>query len=130
MQAPIKTTPVIIADDDALMRELLASLLREQGYRSIAFASDGAQAGQLFDQPEYRTALVFLDIHMPGTDGLAALALARARGSKAFIVMVSADSALEKVMAALGGGARGFVIKPYTTQRILDMIAKYELEMA
>lgn len=123
-----KNTPVIIADDDPLMRELLASLLRQQGYRYIAFAQDGAQAAQMLGLHEYHAALVFLDIHMPVMDGLAALAQARAAGSEAFVVMVSADSAIEKVMAALNGGARGFVIKPYTAQKILDMLDKFERE--
>ena len=130
MHISLKTTPVIIADDDPLMRELLASLLREHGYRYIAFANNGEQAATLFEAEEYRAALVFLDIHMPGGGGLAALASARAGGSRAFVVMVSADSALDNVLAALNGGARGFVIKPYTAQRILDMVAKFELETA
>ncbi|WP_426111611.1 response regulator [Massilia sp. PWRC2] len=123
-----KTTPVIIADDDAPMRELLASLMRSHDYTFIAFASDGAQAAQLMQAPEYQQALVFLDIHMPGSDGLAVLAEARTRGSRAFVVMVSADSALDKVMAALGAGAGGFVIKPYSAQRIADMVDKFERE--
>lgn len=124
------TTPVVIADDDPLMRDLLASLLRGHGYTYIAFANDGAQAAQLLQTAAYQDALVFLDIHMPGIDGLAVLAGARAHGSRAFVVMVSADSALDKVMAALGGGASGFVIKPYTVHRILDMVAKFERESA
>ena len=124
-----KSTPVVIADDDHLTRELLASLLRGQGYTYIAFARDGAQAAQILQAPEYRQALVFLDIHMPGMDGLSALSSARENGSEAFIVMISADSALDKVLAALNGGAKGFVIKPYTPRKIFDMVDKFELEM-
>ncbi|WP_426193107.1 response regulator [Massilia sp. DWR3-1-1] len=126
MSKDVKETPVIIADDDAMMRDLLASLLRQNGYHYIAFAQDGAQAAQLLGVAAYQEALVFLDIHMPGMDGLAALAAARAAGSKAFVVMVSADSALDKVLAALNGGASGFVIKPYTANRIIDMLDKFE----
>lgn len=123
-----KLSPVIIADDEALMREVLASALRQLGYRYIAFAADGRKCAELLDLPEYRSALVFLDIHMPALDGLGVLDHARAVGSDAFIVMVSSDSALENVLAALNKGARGFVIKPYTTQKILDMTKKFELE--
>ncbi len=128
MQDLASTTPVIIADDEPLMREVLASALRSLGYRSIAYAADGRQAAQLLEQAEYRRAIVFLDIHMPGMNGLAVLEHARHIGSGAFIVIVSADSALERVLAALAGGAKGFVIKPYTTQKILDMINKFEKE--
>ena len=125
MHAPT-TTPVLIIDDDAAMRDMLAAMLRERGYRYIAFAQDGAQAQALFAVPDYREALVFLDIHMPGIDGLAVLAGARRGGSRAFIVMVSADSAIDKVLASLNGGAKGFVIKPYTPRKIFDMVDKFE----
>ena len=125
-----KTVPVVIADDDHLTRELLASLLRERGYRAITFARDGTQAMQILQDPAYHRALVFLDIHMPGMDGLAAMANAREKGSEAFIVMVSADSAIDKVLASLNGGAKGFVIKPYTPRKIFDMVDKYESSAA
>jgi two-component system chemotaxis response regulator CheY len=121
-----KSIPVVIADDDHLTRELLASLLRERGYRAITFARDGTQAMQILQAPDFHRALVFLDIHMPGMDGLAAMANAREKGSEAFIVMVSADSAIDKVLASLSGGARGFVIKPYTPRKIFDMVDKFE----
>lgn len=120
------STPVIIADDEPLMREVLASALRAFGYHAIAFAVDGRQAAQLLELPEYRSALVFLDIHMPKMDGMAVLEHARSVGNHAFMVMVSADSSLDRVLAALSGGAKGFVIKPYTTQKILDITNKFE----
>lgn len=120
------STPVIIAEDEPLMREVLASTLRGFGYYAITFAVDGRQAAQLLELPEYRSALVFLDIHMPKMDGMAVLEHARSVGSNAFMVMVSADSSLDRVLAALSGGAKGFVIKPYTTQKILDITTKFE----
>lgn len=123
-----KTTPVIIADDEPLMREMLASVLRSLGYRYLALAADGRRAAQLLEVPEYRRAIMFLDIHMPGMDGLAVLDHARQLGSEAFIVIVSADSAVERVLASLAGGAKGFVIKPYSAQKIIDMINKFEKE--
>lgn len=120
------STPVIIADDEPLMREVLATALRAFGYHYIAFAVDGYQAAQLLELPEYRSALVFLDIHMPRMDGMAVLEHARSVSSNAFMVMVSADSSLDRVLAALSGGAKGFVIKPYATQKILDITNKFE----
>ena len=129
MHAPT-TTPVLIIDDDAAMRDMLAAMLRARGYRYIAFAQDGAQAQTLFAVPDYREALVFLDIHMPGIDGLAVLAGARRGGSRAFIVMVSADSGVEKVKAALSGGADGFIVKPYSPQKIYGMVERFEARVA
>jgi two-component system chemotaxis response regulator CheY len=126
----LKTTPVIIVDDDGMMREMLAAMLRERGYRYIAFAHDGTQAARLFLVPGYSEALVLLDIHMPDIDGLAVLAAARRAGSRAYIVMASADSAIDKVTAALDGGANGFVVKPYTAQNIYGMLDRFEMRVA
>lgn len=126
----LKTTPVIIVDDDAMMREMLAAMLRERGYRYIAFAHDGTQAAMLFQVPGYREALVLLDIHMPDIDGLAVLDAARRGGSRAYIVMASADSAIDKVMAAMNSGANGFVVKPYTAQKIHGMLERFETRAA
>jgi response regulator of citrate/malate metabolism len=44
--------------------------------------------------------------------------------------MASADSAIDKVMAALNGGADGFVVKPYTAQKIYGMLDRFETRMA
>lgn len=65
---------VLVADDDADARQLLAHLLRRQGYEVVE-ASDGAEAVALVHAR--RPDLALLDVRMPGTDGFAALAALR-----------------------------------------------------
>lgn len=63
----LRDARVLIVDDTELGREMIASLLREAGLRSLSFASDGIEALSLLagDTPD----LMILDIMMPGKDG-------------------------------------------------------------
>ncbi|UOD31060.1 response regulator [Massilia violaceinigra] len=116
---------VLIADDERLMRDLLASILKGCGYRHFLFAADGQQALELMRQEGPALGLAFLDIHMPGFSGIELLALAKHCCPACDCVIVSADSAIETVMASLDGGAAGFVVKPYTPKKITDVLSKY-----
>ena len=119
-------TLVMIADDDGAMRSLLAMVLREHGYRDFVYASDGAQAADLMRTASAALRLAFLDIDMPGASGLEVLALTRQKRPDCACVIVSAHSAVENVLAAVRGGAAGFVVKPYSAQKIADVLLKIE----
>lgn len=119
-------TPVLIADDEPLMRQLLASVLKSFGYLNIDFAGEGARAvEQLKDGPAQ---IAFLDIDMPGFTGLEVMQIVRNMRPDCACVIVSAHSALENVMAALNGGAKGFIVKPYNALKIHDVLDKIALE--
>lgn len=118
---------VLIADDESTMRNLLASVLKSFGYRHIVQASNGQQALE-FLRGEALLRLAFLDIDMPGFSGLEVLELARQTRPDCACVMVSGHSAIDNVIAAMSRGAAGFVVKPYTPQKIADVLAKFERE--
>lgn len=118
---------VLIADDETPMRNLLASVLKSCGYSNIVHASDGQQATDcLRGDPALR--LAFLDIDMPGFNGLEVLELARQSRPDCACVIVSGHSGIDNVIAAMNRGAAGFVVKPYTPQKIADVLAKFERE--
>ncbi len=121
--ASMNNIPVLIADDENLMRELLSSILRSMGYQNIKFVPDGAQAVEAINQDGIQIA--FLDIDMPGFTGLEVLGIVKDTRPDCFTVIVSAHSGLDNVMAALGAGARGFIVKPYNAQKIHDVLLKF-----
>ncbi|RSZ57700.1 response regulator [Massilia atriviolacea] len=118
-------TTVLIADDERLMRDLLASILKRCGFQHVLFAADGQQALDLMRQEGPSLGLAFLDIHMPGFSGIELLALAKHCCPACDCIIVSADSAVDNVMSSLSGGAAGFVVKPYTPKKIADVLARY-----
>lgn len=120
----VSKVAVLIADDETLMRQLLTSILRSMGYQNIHYASDGPKAVEAINDDGIEIA--FLDIDMPGFTGLEVLEIAKNTRPDCFFVVVSAHSGLENVMAALNGGARGFIVKPYNAQKIHDVLLKFK----
>ena len=109
----------LVADDAHDSRQLLANMLRHAGLRVVE-ARDGQQAQAMFQ--DSRPVLTFLDIDMPGTDGFAALVAIRALDPKATVVIVSATSSLANVQQTMQLGALGFVVKPYSAKRIIEIL--------
>jgi len=128
MNAKKAKVEILIADDEAEMRNLLASILRSCGYSNIEHAADGVQASVALERAA-APRLAFLDIHMPGQSGIEVLVRAQVTTPACFCVMVSGKSAMENVLSALDKGARGFVVKPYNIKKITDVLDKFEREV-
>lgn len=117
---------ILIADDAFDSRQLLSRLLRQFVDADIHEARNGLVASQEYRMT--RPQLVFLDIDMPERDGMEVLKEIRQEEPDAFVVMVTGFSAVEKVQEAIALGVGGFVVKPYSAQRILDVLHKYVAE--
>lgn len=118
-----KIPTVLIVDDVAVARDLVRAMLRSLDVEKIFDASNGIDAIALFrrEHPD----IVFLDIRMPGMDGLQALGEMLADNPAAFIVIDSAESTADNVRAALKLGAKGFLVKPFNMQKVRDVLDNY-----
>lgn len=100
---------ILIADDEAVIRLGLRTMLEAQGYRVVGEAADGARVLDL--AAKLRPDLVFLDIKMPGMDGLqAARRLMNERAVPAVILTAYGDR--EFVEAAKNAGVLAYLVKP------------------
>src|SRR5262249_14310041 len=113
MAQPKQALRVAIADDDVLLRQGLAALLREAGYDVVGQASDPAELIDLVRREQPEVALV--DIRMPPThttDGLEAARTIRDDFPQVAILVLSAHIELEHAMDLLGAGRGiGYVLK-------------------
>jgi AmiR/NasT family two-component response regulator len=107
---------VLIAEDEALIRMDLREMLVEEGHEVVGEARDGAEAIELARQ--HRPDVVFMDVKMPGTDGLTAAATISDE-SIAPVVMVTAFSQAGYVDAADRAGAMAYLVKPFTKKDIM-----------
>ncbi|MDY0340815.1 MAG: response regulator [Coriobacteriia bacterium] len=107
---------VLIAEDEALIRMDLREMLTEEGHEVVGEARDGAEA--ITKVRELRPDIVFMDVKMPGTDGLEA---ARIIGQECIapVVMVTAFSQQTYVDDATAAGAMAYVVKPFTRADIV-----------
>jgi len=100
---------IIIADDEAVIRMGLRAMLEERGYAVVGEAAEGRRAVDLVEK--LRPDLVFLDIKMPGLDGLAAAEqLIAAHRVPVIILTAYGDRAL--IDRAREAGVMGYLMKP------------------
>jgi len=111
---------VLIVDDHPLTRNALSALLAGNGFDVVGEAEDGAQAAELARecQPE----LVLLDLSMPGTDGLAALPAVKEAAPSAEVVVLTASGTEDNLLAAIRGGASGYLLKSEPPDRIVEFL--------
>ena len=107
---------VVIAEDEALIRMDLREMLEEEGHEVVGEASNGAQALAL--TRELAPDVVFMDVKMPGVDGLEG-ARGIAEDHLAPVVMVTAFSQAGYVEQASEAGAMAYIVKPFTRTDIL-----------
>jgi DNA-binding NarL/FixJ family response regulator len=113
MEVRRRAQRVVIADDDMLLREGLAALLREGGYDVVGQASDAVGLLTIVEEEQPDVAIV--DIRMPPThttEGLEAARTIREQRPDVAILVLSAHIELEHAMNLLGGGRGiGYVLK-------------------
>ena len=107
---------VLVVDDAVFQRTRVRRSLEGAGHVVVEAAS-GSEAVDAYARE--RPDLVFLDITMPGMDGLEALRRIRAGDADARVVMLSAMAQQSTVMEAVRAGARDFIVKPAESARIL-----------
>ncbi|MBM3274465.1 MAG: response regulator [Candidatus Sericytochromatia bacterium] len=113
---------VLIVDDATVMRTVLRTILTKNGYEVAGEAADGTEA--LGKYSEVRPDLVTMDIIMPKMTGLEALKQLMGTHPEAKVIMCTADNSREMVINCLKAGAKDYVIKPFSVERLLDAIKK------
>ncbi len=115
-------TRVVVADDQRVVREGLAMLLRLlPGIEVVGTARDGEQALALVE--ELKPDVVLMDLRMPRCDGVEATRRLRERGSATRVVVLTTYADDRSVVDALQAGARGFLTKDAGAEEIQQAIA-------
>jgi DNA-binding NarL/FixJ family response regulator len=111
---------ILVVDDHPLTRDALSALLAQGGFEVVGEAADGVEALDLASR--LRPDLVLLDLSMPGLDGLAVLPRLRAAAPGSEVVVLTASGTEENLLAAIRGGAAGYLLKSEPPERIVDFL--------
>jgi len=114
---------VLVVDDALFMRNLIKSILTKNGYEVCAEGANALEGVELYKK--FKPDLVTLDIVMPKMeelDGISAVKNIMALDQKANIVVVSALAERRLVEEALSYGAKDFVVKPFTAEKLLEVV--------
>jgi two-component system nitrogen regulation response regulator NtrX len=116
-------TDILVVDDEADIRELVAGILEDEGYvvRTAANADDAIAA-----ITSRRPQLVLLDIWLEGSrlDGLALLDVIKADHADLPVVMISGHGNIETAVAAIKQGAYDFIEKPFNADRLVVVASR------
>jgi two-component system nitrogen regulation response regulator NtrX len=107
---------LLIVDDEASIREALQQVFEYEGHE-VWVAADGPEALKRFE--EEPPDVTFLDVKMPGMDGLEALARIREIEPMASVIMISGHGTIDTAVEATRSGAFDFLEKPLDTDRLL-----------
>ena len=104
---------VVIAEDDAVSRRILETLLRKWGYE-VTTTLDGAAAWNALQEPG-APSLTILDIMMPGIDGLELCRRLRRLPNKIppYIILLTANQGVREIVQGIEAGADDYLTKPY-----------------
>jgi two-component system nitrogen regulation response regulator NtrX len=117
---------ILIVDDEPAIRTALRGVLEDEGYRVTAVAGGADALAAIADDGHD---LVFLDIWMPGMDGLETLTEIKRLRPDATVVMISGHGTIETAVKATRLGAYDFIEKPLSLEKTL-LIAARALEHA
>ena len=112
---------ILVIDDDAFIRELLVEVLSGDGRRVTTVPTGADGLARLAERPP---ALVLLDLGLPDIPGLTLLRLLRSATGweDVRILMLTASSGIDHVVAAKQAGAIGYVCKPIRAEALLAMV--------
>ncbi|MDR0184368.1 nitrogen regulation protein NR(I) [Lysobacter sp. UC] len=113
---------VWVVDDDRSVRFVLATALREAGYRVDGFEN----AREALDALAERGApdLLFTDVRMPGDDGLVLLDKLKTQAPKLPVIVMSAYTDVASTAGAFRGGAHEFLSKPFDLDEAVELAAR------
>lgn len=113
---------IALADDQALVREGLKSLLRGLGVDTVVEAADGEAL--LAALAARRVQVVVSDIRMPGVGGIDALRRLRERGDATPVILLTTFDDASLMLDAVEAGAQGFLLKDASPEDLCDAIRR------
>jgi len=119
-----KDMKILIVDDFATMRRIIKNLLRDLGFNNTHEADDGLTAIPMLNAGNYD--FLVTDWNMPGMTGFDLLKHVRADPDLKDlpILMVTAESKREQIVAAAQAGVNGYIVKPFTAAVLKEKIEK------
>ncbi|MFZ3577035.1 response regulator [Virgibacillus sp. DJP39] len=113
---------ILITDDAAFMRMQLKDNLTKLGHEVVGEAENGRDAVEKYQ--ELKPDLITMDITMPEMNGVDAVKEIKKLNADAKVIMCSAMGQQGMVLEAIQAGAKDFIVKPFTPDRIKESVEK------
>src|SRR5512139_2268649 len=107
---------ILVVDDDAAMRQMLASLFRERSF-SVAEAASAAQALETLRECDF--GVVLSDVKMPGKTGIEMVGDLRRLRPETPVILMTAFGSIDSAVEAMRAGACDYITKPFEPEAVL-----------
>lgn len=122
----MKSARVLVVDDNRDLAENICDIVSAIDNYEVecAIATDGEEARQLCAKLHVTLDVALVDLRLPDSDGIALIRAIRERCSSAETVIITGDATLESAVAAVGGGAFAFVLKPFQPRELQQTVVR------
>src|SRR4030042_526330 len=110
---------ILAVDDEEAFREVIVTLLAEEGY-PVTTAADGVEAINVLQQNLFD--VILLDIRMPKVDGVEVLKYIREHTPDSQVIMLTGVAELKLAVECMKLGAYDFIAKPHSTPELLTTV--------
>jgi YesN/AraC family two-component response regulator len=118
---------VLIVDDSIMIRKLIRTILERSDHTIVAEAGDGNEA--YYKYKVFEPDLVTMDVAMPEYNGIDGVKKIISEYPEASIIMISAITQRDMVFEALESGAKQYIFKPLTSDKLSTVINNVLSEM-
>jgi len=112
---------IMIVDDERIIRESFFHWFQKSGHK-VATAASGKKALEKLEETPYD--LLFVDIKMPGMDGIELLAAVRERYPETMVIIITAYGSIESAVQAMKIGATDYLLKPFKPDQLSLVMEK------
>ncbi|KRW61158.1 response regulator [Pseudomonas sp. TTU2014-080ASC] len=114
---------ILVIDDSASMRQMVAMTLRGAGY-DVVDAVDGKDALSKLDGRKFN--LIISDVNMPNMDGISFVKAAKQLPAYKFtpVIMLTTEGSDDKKQQGKAAGVRAWIVKPFQPPMLLDAVSK------
>ena len=116
-----KAVRILVVDDEMIVREALSNYLREDGYEAIAVET-GVEALKKVEGERWN--VLFVDLKMPGMDGLEVLREVKKITSDLPVIIITAYASIDSAVQAMKDGAYDYIVKPFDPEAIALVVEK------
>jgi DNA-binding NtrC family response regulator len=120
-------TNILFVDDDSGVRDMLSSVLNDEGY-SVEAVESAKKAVKACEKSTFDVALV--DIKLPDMNGTELLNRLKKMQPKIIMIIITGHPSVESAMKAVNERADGYVLKPFEVTELLQMITRLLMERA
>ena len=111
-----KAVRILVVDDEMIVREALSNYLREDGYEAVAVET-GEEALKKVEGERWN--VLFVDLKMPGMDGLAVLREVKKITSDLPVIIITAYASIDSAVQAMKDGAYDYIVKPFSSKELI-----------